>query len=207
MTTCKKNYQREFCFIVSLGKDCEIATQIKRLNLRKKSGPLDWLIVPEESLIKLFEKDFKNFASLENLEFENPPIVKVKDKEYNIEFLHNFHISSMIGYYHKEFMKTLDRRVERLIFQLKNSKDILLIKKEGTLINTKKINEILKKIRNNKPYHLIAIGHTNEFKTNWNIENVSNFHTPKDKNDNWQGDNNFWDKILKDVTLNKTQVD
>lgn len=54
--------QRPHDLVMSLGYNCMVAYQLKRLALRSFSGPVDWVIIHEaRDLIRLLDNRFQGY--------------------------------------------------------------------------------------------------------------------------------------------------
>lgn len=107
---------------ISLGGNCAIAYQLKRLGLRDKSYPFDWCKMSINKLNKVLENDFKHFSDVEinkyseNHLLENDPIFSnsgsyiVKNK-YNISFAHELKTDNKEEL--DKFKQIIERRIKR----------------------------------------------------------------------------------------------
>lgn len=63
-----KEIKGSYDVIASLGSACNPAMELKRLNLRTFSGPLDWSVSLSLSDVnRLLKNKFSNFMELENM--------------------------------------------------------------------------------------------------------------------------------------------
>ncbi|MFE5320254.1 DUF1796 family putative cysteine peptidase [Paenibacillus sp. NPDC056579] len=99
-----KDIQTSYDVIFSLGGNCEPAWHMKRLNLRKYAGPLDWNLSPSLSDVnRLLSNRFQHFMELNNLflpggvdyvfddgEYQTSNSLYVTDAYYNIITVHDF---------------------------------------------------------------------------------------------------------------------
>lgn len=132
--------------IIPIGSTCSIAYQLKKLGIRKKAFPFDWVRINNLALVtNLIETDFKNFFqkdSFELNEVSNQFIVNGKMKSYIYQnefcrFFHDFddYISDRTF---KAFCEKYNRRIDRFYSVIKNSKKILFIREEiGNLSKSK----------------------------------------------------------------------
>ena len=94
--------------IIPIGIDCEIATLLKKLNIRKEGYPFDWNVT-YNGVTEILKDNFKRFVPYNN-----------NINEYNMKFIHDTFPKDITKY---------RRKIERLynIF-LSNNKIILLRK-------------------------------------------------------------------------------
>ena len=82
---------------IPIGEDCYSAKYLIKENKRSFSTIFDWIVIPPESIFKLFENDFKDFLIYDNLKiicnskrkFKHAEI-EIFDLCYNILIPHHF---------------------------------------------------------------------------------------------------------------------
>lgn len=88
-----------YAHIISLGHRCAIAWQVERYFNYPEHYFFDWLITPFDSLLRLFEQQFENFAALDQLEVWEVPNARLRpgilldtviETRYGIGMHHDF---------------------------------------------------------------------------------------------------------------------
>jgi hypothetical protein len=194
--------------IVSLGGNCAISYQLKKLGLRNKSYPFDWCKMSISKLNKVLENDFESFSDVkinkysqnhllevneDGKEYKNIGSYIVKNK-YNISFAHEIKTDTEEEI--KDFKKTLERRIKR--FKNLNNHDITFV--ILNLENVKNINVKLEFLLKNlkmyfKDFKLIYIGY-NEIKEKFLHKEIKYIKLNINEWVDWQYSNLDWDKIF-----------
>lgn len=129
----QSDIQRPYDFIMSLGYNCMVAYQLKRLSLRSFSGPIDWVIIHEvKDVIHLLNQRFQGYMEERNLEILgiHNGFFSVKDTMYNAHSFHDFPCSGnnqLITNYN-DFKEKLDRRISRFISLASQSDSALFVR-------------------------------------------------------------------------------
>lgn len=204
--------------ILVLGITCQTAYQLNRKNLHKHSYPFDWLISPLESTIKLLENRFANFMEWENLKvvgtYENKNFI-VNDTLYNVTSYHDFPFSPDGKIKNEDyiaFQEKMDRRIKRFYNQIEIDESILFVingDKSG-LDKYIQLLTILKKLRGNLPFHVLACGYFVPNVKEGQIENITFYRFRKiekrSEQDQWKGNDEEWDNCLKNIKLKESKI-
>lgn len=77
---------------VSLGSDCEVASNIRRCIPGAQSGFFDWIITPIQAVESLVLNGFTGFLQDENLEpiWSGAKLRRVMDRKFDIVLIHQF---------------------------------------------------------------------------------------------------------------------
>jgi hypothetical protein len=115
------------CF--SLGSDCLAATILREINLRKCSGPFDWIAgLPYLTKLELIEKRFSGMLNREDLEYTEQKApegtIHVFNRKNNALFIHDFKDDSEEDY--QRVTEKYARRQKRFFSLTTNAKVMLL---------------------------------------------------------------------------------
>jgi len=201
LTQLKGDYDAIF----SLGDLCLTSIQLKKHNLRPYSGVLDWIASPDLSKVnELLENQFLDFLAFKNLRVigyaDNN--ICVLDDGYNLVSNHDFDIEKNtlehLGSY-SEVMKKYDRRIKRLLKEMKSAKRILFVRTEGTLEDAAILQDVLSKIVK-RDFSILLINHTavsGVVERAWPLEKVCSLEFPN--TDMWEGNHDLWDAVLSGI--------
>lgn len=128
--------KKKYDIIYSLGRDCSCADYLKINNLRRTSGPFDWLTnAGFEERFRLILNDFKDFMNIEDFRF-----LPKDETMFNDEACDYYENTRTHFYYYHDFPKDIplsdsfdaikekyDRRINRFYGKLKESKSVLLV--------------------------------------------------------------------------------
>lgn len=126
---------KEYDAFISLGRNCHVATSLRYRGLRRYALPFDFLLNPYtthlQSVIECFLSNFSNFFLYENLvripaekHLSKQP-VQYKDIATNFFWIHHFEQEKQYDY--ERLRASLDRKIDRLYFILRNANNVLFI--------------------------------------------------------------------------------
>jgi len=189
-------HEHSFVF-VSLGKDCEVAMQLRALELRKLAYPFDWVVALEfEGIYGILANRFKDFL--------NPHYLKhagiwpgATNFYYNVSFVHDFpsvaHTewvavdeATYMGVAVDNFLDYLDgvtqkytKRIDRLLALLDGSIPVVFIRTHITPIEAQNFVTMMEKVYPLADYQLLVVHGNPSFDFNWNIARVESFYAQK----------------------------
>jgi hypothetical protein len=196
---------------ISLGGNCAIAYQLKKLGLRNKSYPFDWCKISISKLNKVLENDFENFSDIEITKYSKNHLLDGQDdsdeeinsgsyivkNKYNISFAHEIKTDTEEEI--KEFKITLKRRIQRFK-NLNNHNITFVILNLENVKNKKNININLEFLLKNlkiyfKHFKLIYIGY-NEIKEKFLHKEIKYIKINTNDWVDWQYSNLDWNHIF-----------
>jgi len=182
--------------LISLGGNCSVAFQLRKLDLYNNSFPFDWCKLNLKKLLKVLENNFENF---ENIEFKKKSSNhKIIDKElteidslifrnnYGIEFAHEICNKYEID----EFKKKIISRIEKF----KNLENPIFIRLETENLSDEKmklyekLEFLLKKYFDNFKIILIS---KKKYESN-----ITKWIELKEFSDDWKYPELDWNEIL-----------
>lgn len=192
--------------LISLGQNCEAAYNINRVGLGGAFFPLNWLRSHDFDLvIELIKTKFKNFLKKDALQITGicGEHHIVSNKDYALEFMHDFDKEKTLEGGYDEVKTKYDRRIVRFCRALQTNKQIYFFRRN---ITKKQANGFCLMMKKNFPktkYTLIAVDERIECRKPWNIKNVTNFYyTPEKPHGSvWEHTHKMWDYIFKYLKL------
>lgn len=118
--------------VFSLGEACFIAIGMKHSNIRKFSGPFDWMYgATFQTRCEMLCNKFENYMNEQDFEFlyyrENYTMCAYKNKFTQMVFNHDFYARFPFKYQFPAIKEKYQRRINRLIKKIENGKNILII--------------------------------------------------------------------------------
>lgn len=118
----------EVDLILSAGDACRAAFYLQKHRLRDFSSPLDWMMCYTlKDMRALIENNFKDFFKDNEELYINGDMRVVKDRQNGMISMHAFPANVSIKEYYPEFKQAIQRRAQRLIEKIKNSKNIAFL--------------------------------------------------------------------------------
>ncbi len=123
---------KEYDIVYSIGSNCACAIYLNKNNLRKISGPFDWLTGADfKSRIALILNDFDGFMNIEDFEavFQDRSVENEYyiNKKTNFSFLHDFPKNVALKDCFEEVKQKYDRRIARFYRNINENSKVLLV--------------------------------------------------------------------------------
>ena len=118
-------------FLLSIGKHCRPALQLRNNDLRYFSAPLDWIGgYTLDILLKLYKNNFENFFYNYKIDYNKkaaPDSIWVEDTYYKVFDMHHFKNDINIDEYLPTYRSIMKKRADRLKDYFKTSTDVVLV--------------------------------------------------------------------------------
>ena len=133
---------RKFDLIFSLGEACSSSETLRRHLLQVESYPFDWLYGSDFiGRCRILVNDFENFIEKEDLEYAHEvrsiKCVAYHNKSNDITFNHDFLKELPLDESYEQVKQKYNRRIARLLKNIENSKDVLVVWLETPCTNHK----------------------------------------------------------------------
>lgn len=148
-----KTNREEYDFIISLGGNCNVSSQLKHRGLRVCSFPLDWTLMSDLRPIKYLplgiRTRFSNFAKRENMRVFEPPAneygairQRLEDSVSGFRFIHQFSSSpeDEAGFFAERSI--IQRRIDRFYRKVGSSRNILFVLGTAFSFDSKLLEDI-----------------------------------------------------------------
>ncbi|MBB6673754.1 DUF1796 family putative cysteine peptidase [Cohnella nanjingensis] len=188
---------------ISLGSTCQTAYQLRRLQLRKFAGPLDWFIsrsVPD--VARLIRNRFGGFMDLERLELagREPDKYVVRDNEYAIVSYHDFPLFPRWTDGYPDFKMKIDRRVHAFLTAVKKG-PVCFVRSDTSKTEAQQLYRALRAIVPGR-FRLLIVNNGLEREVRdeeWGLPHVASVSIPRGAD--WRGFDPAWDQIMKEFKL------
>lgn len=214
--------KRSYDTVIGIGSACDPTIHIKRLNLRKCSLPLDWVVsLSLSDVSRLLNNKFRGFMELKNMQLKDgshfylddgTPVFSddrftkvesyfVEDICYNILSVHDFPILPNQDWTttYPSFKEKLNNRINRFLDLMNTSQSILFVRWSATYKEAIELQSALRKLTNGL-FHVVIInpieGLPHVVEMNWRLDRVCSIQVP-----NRIHDITIWDHVLNGVTL------
>lgn len=189
---------------VSLGATCQTAYQLRRLNLRKFAGPLDWFISRSApNVTRLIRNQFNGLMEFNQLQVigREPEHYIVRDNGYDIVSYHDFPLIYRWSDAYPDFKQTIDRRVKALFSAAKRG-PICLVRIDTTKMEAHQLYTALNKIIPGK-FRLLIVNNmilNQEVRhEDWGLPNICSVSVSRGAD--WKGSDRAWDEIMSGFKL------
>lgn len=206
--TCRAEAKVEtYDQVVGLGYSCQVAWQLEANNLRTLASPFDWFHTPFEGLLLFIYSKGEHFLDLNQIQVlgpypGDPSKLHVIDLHYNIISYHDFTSTPPLENYN-EIKTKYERRTKRFFELLMSKKKVLFVRQESTREQIEFLDYVLHRFYPNLNYTILALNNTDDYKKDWGLERVKNFHIPH-QHINWQGDYERWKEVLSQFSVQQT---
>lgn len=192
---------------ISLGPNCQPAHQLRLNNLRCRAYPFDYNITPFNGLLKFLTWRGVNFLDFDKIvPIDSGEAVVIQDLTYEITAVHDFLSLNQFFTEYEQFKAKYDRRVKRFFEVLDSNKRILFVRKYMIYEEAVLLDHILRVYYPHLSYTILALGHTEEAKNDWQLERVRNFYLRELEPFFWAGDDVAWKEILDQFRVAKPQA-
>lgn len=203
-----KEISKSYDSIISLGGTCQVAHQLRRLNLRKASYPFDWLVTLDvDKVIDAIDTNFYQWLDIDNLteirKSDNNHRI-ILDNKYKILHQHIFPAELELKDSYNDIIKIVNRRIDRFYADINSNKKVLLIRTNCSM------DECIRLVKKyGKRVNLLIVNHTKKFSIEEVKNNLSNtaivniYDANENKGTGWEGYNDHWTKILSEISLNE----
>ncbi|MDQ0192414.1 DUF1796 family putative cysteine peptidase [Paenibacillus wynnii] len=192
--------------IISLGSSCQTSYQLRRMKLRKESGPFDWFIsasVP--GIVKLFHNQFQYYMEFDQLQLigKAQQHFIVRDTRYIIDSYHDFPFTQHENLWNQEyaaFKQKIERRAERFLNTLAQSPSIVLVRTQMTKEAALQLHQAIKPWIGTSDYCLLAVNNhedsarTDVVSDDWGLEHIKAARIPK--GEDWRGADAAWARLF-----------
>jgi hypothetical protein len=174
---------------IGLGRDCQIASHLERLFLRKAAYPFDWMVSHNfNGITQAIDENFIHFLDANVLLHKGPYIENVY-----YQFLFN-HFFPLVGRpvteevceagtvvpnffdYLPQVQTTQNRRIERFINLLSSDDHVVFIRTHATAIDAALFVNMIENKYPQLQFTLVVVNDMTNFSGAWNIPHVLNYY-------------------------------
>ena len=192
--------------IISIGSSCQTSYQLRRMKLRKESGPFDWFIstsVP--GIVKLFHNQFQYYMESDQLQLIGKAHQHyiVRDTHYFVDSYHDFpftHHENLWNQEYAAFKQKIERRVQRFLNTLAQSPSIVLVRTQMTKEEALQLHQAIKPWIGTSDYCLLAVNYhedwarTDVVREDWGLDHIKAAQIPK--GEDWRGADAAWAQLF-----------
>ncbi|MDR0268063.1 DUF1796 family putative cysteine peptidase [Paenibacillus sp.] len=191
---------------ISLGEMCQTAHQLRRLGLRRFSGPLDWFTSSSTpKLTHLLKTRFNGFMELNHLHLINmvDRHYVLRDLVYQVDSYHDFPVPYHINQLYPQFKEQVDRRISRFLKTIKTG-PVCFVRTHTSSSEARLLEQVLSDISHRDFRMLIVNLHNQPGKgiiyEDWGLQRVSSVTIPSGRD--WRGSDYHWNLIMQGFNLN-----
>ncbi len=182
--------------IVSLGRACQPAYQLRRLTGVKAAHVFDWIITQDEGLIRWIETDLDGFFSRDRLVADQDGVVI--DEPTGTQFIHEFPPGAELETAHSENVGRFAMLVERWRDLLASDQRILFVRQHGWGNDARavalRLRETIAAQAPRLRFDLLYL--TPDEQGDWGEPGIINRLLRQPEPYEWTGDDDAWREIL-----------
>jgi len=185
----------EYDHVISLGRACQPAYQIRRLTGVRSAHVFDWIITPDDALIQWISSDFDGFFQRERLALG--PDQCVIDRPTRTRFVHEFPPGTDIDAVFDENAARYAALIERWRVLLRSGARVLFVRQhEGDHARSTalRLRDLLSEKAPQLPFDLLCL--TENEQSDWGAARIVNQRLPQPEPYVWTGDDAAWERIL-----------
>jgi hypothetical protein len=192
----EKNVTDSFDDIVSLGRACQPAHQIRRLFGVQTAQVFDWIITPDAALRTLLETRLDGFFSRDRLIMG--PEACVIDAVTDVRFLHEFPAGSDVNAKYAEHAPRFEMLTERWRALMASRRRVLFIRQHAWDPDPRdtaiRLRRTLDAVAPELNYKLLYL--TEHDEAPWGEERIFNRRLSQPDVPDWRGDDHAWSALL-----------
>jgi hypothetical protein len=182
--------------VISLGRACQPAYQLRRILGAETAHVFDWLITPDQALLTLIESDFDQFFARERLTMG--PEEWIIDRETDTRFIHEFPKGSDFEAQYEANAGRFAMLVERWRELLASEQRVLFVRQHGWDADPRatatRLREAIAQQAPSLRFALLYLTETEE--PDWGEAGILNRRLNQLDPYEWQGDGVAWSTLL-----------
>lgn len=187
---------RAYDQIVSLGRACQPAYQLRRLTGAKTAHVFDWIITPDEALVRWIKTDLDAFFARDRLVMGQDGVVI--DRPTGTQFIHEFPPGAEFEAGYRENASRLAMLAERWRDLLASDQRVLFVRQHGWGNDARSaalcLRDTLAVQAPRLRFDLLYL--TPDEQGDWREPGIINRFLRQPEPYEWTGDNNAWSEIL-----------
>ena len=211
-----KRPTNKYRHIISLGKDCQVATYLGEKYGIAHGSLLDNVVSDSLiDIIKLFNENFESYFLKNSLLLKGRNVHgcdTVIDSSNNIISVHDFMSGVDFELNCNKFYESISKKKSTLMMKVRKSGPILFIRtniKEEPLENTIRLVETIRDIRGNFPFDVVVFQRHALMSRNLGVPNLHTFYCDDWiwNGQKWQGNEQLWSQVFEAISLqNKPNI-
>lgn len=187
--------------VVSLGRGCQPAHQIRRILGITSAQVFDWIITTDEGLVSLIENQLEGFFARERL--GAGPKGTVVDLPSGTRFLHEFPKGSDLDAQHAEHQGRYAMLVQRWRALLQSDQHVLFVRQHGwdpePRTAAARLRQALRRQAPGLRFTLLYLTNAPGDDASWGEAGIINRYLVQPVPYHWTGDDAAWERILREA--------
>ncbi|MEZ5955774.1 MAG: DUF1796 family putative cysteine peptidase [Hyphomonadaceae bacterium] len=190
---------RQYDQVVSLGRGCQPAHQIRRLHPDAQAHVFDWIITPDDCLAQLIDTELDGFFSRERLIMG--PEDCIVDRATDARFLHEFPEGADFATQHAKHVGRYEMLADRWRSLLSSEKRILFVRQHAWNPDLRatavRLRDAIAAKAPRLAFSLLYL--TANQDDAWDEDGIANVFLRQPEPYVWTGDDVAWEQILRDA--------
>jgi len=195
MSTVPQHYDQ----VVSLGRGCQPAHQIRRILQTSSANVFDWIVTTDQGLLTLIGTDLDGFFKRENL--KAGPEGFIVDPATETQFQHEFPKGSEFDAQYEANRGRFAMLAQRWLELLASEQTVLFVRQHGWDADARASAVRLRDtIRNRAPRLCFSILYlTKDVADDWDEAQIRNRYLIQPDPYDWRGDDSAWARLLEEA--------
>jgi hypothetical protein len=185
--------------VVSLGRGCQPAHQIRRILQSSSANIFDWIVTTDQGLVAHIESDLEGFFERDNLETATEGFIV--DRATGTQFQHEFPKGADFVAQHQASRGRFAMLAQRWRDLLASEQAVLFVRQHGWDADARASAVRLREaIRRCAPHlHFTLLYLTKDAAGAWGEAQILNRHLIQPDPYDWKGDNDAWARLMEET--------
>lgn len=185
--------------VVSLGRGCQPAHQIRRILQSSSANIFDWIVTTDQGLVTHIESELEGFFERDNLETGTEGFIV--DRATGTQFQHEFPKNANFDTQYESSRGRFAMLVQRWRDLLASEQAVLFVRQHGwdgdVRASAVRLRETIK--RRAPHLHFTLLYLTKDAASPWSEAQILNRHLTQPDPYDWKGDDNAWARVLEEA--------
>jgi Putative papain-like cysteine peptidase (DUF1796) len=200
--------RRRYEQVVSLGRACQPAHQIRRVLGTTSAHVFDWIVTPAPALVALIESDLEGFFARDRLGVGQSGAMT--DLPTDTRFVHEFPEGTDVDVQHAQHAGRYAMLTRRWRHLLRSRQHVLFVRQHDWGLEPRAaaahLQAVLKAKAPRLRFALLYLTGDPADEVPWGQEGIINRYLPQLEPYDWRGDNAAWERLLREALTDPARL-